>query len=355
MNRPLVALALLGIALSFAPAASTQQRVATEPFVEMTTAQSDCFTRGLEWLTRTQNSDGLWGCERSGAPSTAITGLSVLAFLSTGSTPSVGPHATKIRRAIDRMMALQTPSGQITRFDSTGMGIFYDHSCATLALAEVYGMRQGADVMGDVRDTLVSAVRFMYSVQNEDGGWGPNGLGTPSDIAITASVWMALRAAHNAGISIETARMDKVEAFVLKCAEPRGGFIQGPQVSGGGGQMFYPTSAGLRILMGIGKGDLKEVERGMELLLTKKLGDDYRNRISEWDYCGAFFAVQAMMHEGETFWRKWWPRMRDQLVKLQNPDGSWTIQYCTCCRAYATALSILILQAPQRLLPIFQL
>jgi hypothetical protein len=181
------------------------------------------------------------------------------------------------------------------------------------------------------------------------------GRASQSDIAITCSVWMALRAAHNAGITIENARMDKVEAFVLKCAEPRGGFRQMPEIAGGGGQMFYPTSAGLRILHGIGRGDLKEVERGMELLLTKKLGDDYRNRTTEWDYCGAFFAVQAMMHEGDTFWRKWWPRMRDQLVRIQNPDGSWTIEYCTCCRAYATALSVLVLQAPQRLLPIFQL
>ena len=119
--------------------------------------------------------------------------------------------------------------------------------------------------------------------------------------------------------------------------------------------MFYPTTAGLRILHGIGKGDLKEVEKGMELLLVKKLGDDYRGRISEWDYCGAFYAVQAMMHEGDKFWKKWWPRFRDHLVRIQNPDGSWTIEYCLCCRAYATALSVLVLQAPQRLLPLFQL
>ncbi len=355
MSHPTFAVTLLSIALAFAPEATPQQRQALDPFMEMTGAQEASYCRGIEWLVKTQNADGLWGCERSGAPSTAITGLTVLAFLATGSTPTMGPHAPRIRRAIDRLMALQTPSGQITRFDSTGMGIFYDHSCASLALAEVYGMRQGNESMEDVHDSLALAVRFMYSVQNDDGGWGPIGLGSSSDIAITCSVWMALRAAHNAGITIETARMDKVEAFVLKCAEPRGGFRQAPEVAGGGGQMFYPTSAGLRILHGIGRGDLKEVEKGMELLLTRKLGDDYRGRITEWDYCGAFFAVQAMMHEGDAYWRKWWPRMRDHLLRIQNPDGSWTIEYCTCCRAYATALSVLVLQAPQRLLPIFQL
>jgi hypothetical protein len=351
-----MAVSLVAVALTVAPMASPRSPRETEPFSEMTASQATAARRGIEWLVRTQNSDGLWGCERSGAPSTAITGMSILALLASGSTPSGGPQALQIRRAIDRLMALQTPSGQITRYDSTGMGIFYDHSCATLALAEVYGMRHGLDVMQDVHDALALAVRFMYSSQNEDGGWGPTGLGSPSDIAMTSSVWMALRAAQNAGIAIETARADKVEEFVLKCADARGGFRMAPiNMAGGGGHVFYPTSAGLRILMGIGKRNLPEAEKGLELLLAKKLGDDYRSRISEWDYCGAFFAVQAMMHEGDTFWRRWWPRMRDQLLGLQNPDGSWTIQYCTCCRAYATALSVLVLQAPERLLPIFQL
>jgi prenyltransferase beta subunit len=355
MIRPIFAVTLLAIALGITPAAMPQQIQRPELFVEMTGAQVQSVRRGMEWLEKTQNIDGLWGCEKSGAPSTAITGLSVLAFLASGSTPSAGPHAARIRRAVDRLIAFQARTGQITRYDSTGMGIFYDHSCATLALAEVYGMCHGNLEMECVHDALVSAVRFMYSVQNDDGGWGPMGRESQSDIAITCSVWMALRAAHNGGISIETARMEKVESFVLNCAEPQGGFRHAPVVQGGGGQMFYPTSAGLRILHGIGKRELKEVEKGMELLLTKMPGDDYRGRITEWDYCAAFFAVQAMMHEGDAFWRRWWPRMRDYLVRIQNQDGSWTIQYCTCCRAYATALSILVLQAPQRLLPIFQL
>ena len=167
----------------------------------------------------------------------------------------------------------------------------------------------------------------MYSVQNADGGWGPKGYGSESDIAITCSVWMALRAAHNAGIKIENARMEKVEEFVLKCAESRGGFAQAPNVRGGGGQMFYPTTAGLRVLQGIGKHDLKEVEKGMELLLAKKLGDDYRGRISEWDYCGAFFAVQAMMHEGDKFWKKWWPSCVKSRSHLRWWT-SWTFSMC---------------------------
>lgn len=325
------------------------------PVEEMTPAQKRAIARGFDWLVRTQNLDGLWGCERSGAPSTAITGLAVLAFAASGSTPSAGPHADPIRRGVDRLLVLQTASGQITRYDSTGMGVFYDHSCAALALAEVYGMRRSEGDFRDVRCALDAAIRFMYSVQNPDGGWGPQGLGSGSDIAVTCNVWMALRAAHNAGITIELARMDKVEEFVRGCALPTGGFDHAPTVRGGGGRLFYPTTAGLRVLYGMGKRDLKEVEKGAELILDRRMGQDYGNRISEWDYVGAFYAVQGFMHEGGKYWRKWWPKFRDRLVTVQNPDGSWTIEYCKCCRAYATALALLALQAPQRLLPLFQL
>ncbi len=166
---------------------------------------------------------------------------------------------------------------------------------------------------------------------------------------------MALRSAHNSGITIAGANVERVEKFVKACARPGAGFVQCPEMHRGGGQMFYPTSAGLRVMFGTGRGGAKEVEDGLKLLLTKRLGQDYEGKISEWDYCGGFFAVQALLHENGAAWRKWYPQLRDHLLRIQNADGSWTIEYCLCCRAYATALALLILQAPARLLPIFQL
>lgn len=343
----------LALLLPSIPAPAVQDKPL--PFQERTEPQEKAIEKGLAWMVQIQNRDGLWGCEKSGAPSTAITGLAVLAMLASGSTPSAGPYAETIRRAVDRLIAIQTRAGVITRFDSTGMGIFYDHSCATLALAEVYGMRREGEDVEPVRQSIESALRYMYDVQNGDGGWGPEGKGSRSDLAVTCSVWMALRAAHNAGMSIRNASIEKLMSFVRRCSLPSGTFAQTPEVRGGGGLMFYPTSAGLRILWGMGRGRLPEVEKGMESLLTMRLGQEHGGQVSEWDYCGAFYAVQAMMHEGEKYWRKWWPGFRDHLVKIQNPDGSWTIEYCLCCRAYATALSLLVLQAPKRLLPLFQL
>ncbi len=311
--------------------------------------------KGIDWLLKNQNPDGLWGCERSGAPSTAITALSALALAAEGSTPSRGPHKEAITRAIAKMIAIQKNSGEITQHDSTGMGIFYDHSCATLALAEFYGMQDPQEDSEPLAAALRKALAYLYRKQNKDGGWDAQGSGGNSDLAITCNVWLALRAAHNSGAVVENASISKVEKFVKSCAHPSGGFDQHPSVRGGGGQMFYPTSAGLRILYGMGRGDMKEVTAGVKVLVGKKLGDDYGGKISEWDYCGGFYAVMALLHENGPAWKEWFPKLRGQLVKIQNADGSWTIEYCLCCRAYATSLSLLMLQSPNRLLPLLQL
>jgi hypothetical protein len=347
-------LSCAALAVALCASLGRTQDAGNAPMQERTADQEKSIAKGIKWLLDIQNKHGTWGCEKSGAPSSAITGLAALALAAAGSTPREGEHKEAIQRAITGLLKAQAGSGAITQNDSTGMGLLYDHSCATLALAEFYGMQREPDEIDGLAAGLKKAVAYLYTRQNRDGGWDPSG-GGQSDLAITCNVWLALRAAHNAGIKIENARVDKVEEFVKKCNEPSGGFSQAPNVRGGGGGMFYPTSAGLRIMYGMGHGDMKEVEKGAEVLLGKQLGQDYGGQISEWDYCGAFFAVQALMHEGDKFWKKWWPKFRDHLIKIQNTDGSWTIQYCLCCRAYATALSVIVLQAPKRLLPLLQL
>jgi len=55
---------------------------------------------------------------------------------------------------------------------------------------------------------------------------------------------------------------------------------------------------------------------------------------------------------GGDWWRSWWPRIRDELVTSQSPDGGWAD--FTVGPAYGTAMSLIVLQMPNRYLPIFQ-
>ena len=58
-----------------------------------------------------------------------------------------------------------------------------------------------------------------------------------------------------------------------------------------------------------------------------------------------------MFLAGDKYWRDWWPRIRDELVEKQAPEGYWRGQ---AGQEYGTAMALIILQVPSRLLPIFQ-
>ena len=66
-----------------------------------------------------------------------------------------------------------------------------------------------------------------------------------------------------------------------------------------------------------------------------------------------FFAGDKQKRRGAPdHWKWYWPRVSDQLVRGQQPDGSWrnTIGPGT---AFSTAVACIILQIPNQYLPIF--
>lgn len=303
--------------------------------------------KGLKWLLDNQNRDGSWGCQKAGVPSAAVTGLACMALMSTGDTPERGKHAKEINRALQWMLGIcDKYTGRIAANESqTGMGDLYGHGVGTLFLAEAYGMTRREDIHAK----LTKAIEFICKQQNPDGGWGPG----RSDLPITCAMYMALRSARHAGIDVPALPLAKFERFVTSCFNDDGGFRQTPDR--GNASMYYPTTAAIRILYGLGKGDTKMVQAGTKFVMDRRLGQDYGGRISEWCYCGAYWAAGAMLIEDGEAWKKWFPSMRDFLCRIQNSDGSWTIEYCSHCKAYATALNVCTLQAPYRVLPIYQL
>jgi hypothetical protein len=79
-------------------------------------------------------------------------------------------------------------------------------------------------------------------------------------------------------------------------------------------------------------------------------GDDFSHE-SHYFY-GHYYAVQAMWHAGGDFWTRWYPAIRDAVLKRQIEDGSWPDQ--AYGSEYATSMACIILQMPNNYLPIFQ-
>jgi hypothetical protein len=55
---------------------------------------------------------------------------------------------------------------------------------------------------------------------------------------------------------------------------------------------------------------------------------------------------------GGRYWQRWWPATRDQFISRQSSGGGWLDHYAG--GAYATSMSLIVLQMPKRYLPIFQ-
>ncbi|HEV2471338.1 MAG TPA: hypothetical protein VGS41_01655, partial [Chthonomonadales bacterium] len=75
-------------------------------------------------------------------------------------------------------------------------------------------------------------------------------------------------------------------------------------------------------------------------------------------YYTLYYVTQAMYQVGGADWQRWYPSIRDRLVREQDPDGSWS-EYGNEAPSeagieYATAMAVLVLQVPAGLLPIYQ-
>lgn len=309
---------------------------------EMMAPAAEAIDRGLAYLAKRQNDDGSFPSNSMGR-NPAVVGLSGMAFLASGSTPDRGPYGQQVSRAIGYLIANTRPDGFICPANAQSHGPMYGHGFATLFLAEVYGMSP----RDDLRDSLDRSVELIVRTQNSEGGWRYEPVPRDADLSVTICQIMALRAARNAGLHVPKATIDKCERYVKLCQEPDGGFSY---MLNNRGSMFPRSAAGVVALYSAGVYDGPEIEKGLSYLDRFLPRPNQTGRESHYFY-GHYYAVQAMWHAGGPRWQRWYPAIRDTLLRAQRPDGLWEDSVGP---EYATAMSSIILQLPNNALPIFQ-
>ncbi len=350
LNR-LRVLALVGI-VSAIPLGPVGVRAAPKPPRTVETSGLDYITpetqkaidSGLAYLASRQNDDGSFGSGSVYRRNVAVTALSGMAFLSAGHTPGRGKYGNHVQKAVDFILSRSRPNGQITEEDVRYHGPMYGHGFATLFLAEVYGMT----ARKDVRARLEKAVSLIINTQNSEGGWRYYPEPKEADISVTVCQIMALRAARNCGIYVPKSTVDQCTEYVRKCQNPDGGFKY--QLVRRAESMFPRSAAGVVALYSAGIYEGREVAEGLEYLMRYVPQGDVFRYESHYFY-GQYYAVQAMWHAGGQHWDRWYPAIRDELLRRQLPNGSWPDTICT---EYGTAMACLVLQMPNNYLPIFQ-
>ncbi len=301
--------------------------------------------RGLEFLAQTQNDDGSFGKSGGYAGHAGITGLAGLAFMSQGNLPDEGKYGLHVRKCLDFILSHTGRSGFIAGGPgSVSHGPMYGHCFATLFLAEVYGTSPNPEL----REKLTRAIDLIVRTQNDQGGWRYQPVKYDADLSVTIGAIMALRAARNNGIKVPKATIDKAIDYVKKSQNKDGGFSY---TLNSRSSAFPRSAAGVCSLFNCGIYTGEEVENGLKYLMQHVPGTS-GGRASGHYFYGNYYAVQAMFIAGGEYWKTWWPAISKELVDKQSKgDGSWS---GSAGKEYGTAMSLIILQVPNRYLPILQ-
>lgn len=336
-------LALFALAATLGNAApvlaeATPER-ASASLSEITNQQRDSIERGLAWLAKQQGKDGSYGGLSHYGPHVGITGLVALAFMSHGDMPGRGYYGQSVEHSLSFVLKHSSESGLLAA--ETSHGPMYGHGFASLFLAEVYGMTAG----GEVREKLRKAIRLITSTQNQEGGWRYQPVRNDADLSVTVCQVMALRAARNTGIYIDKELIDNAIDYIKASQNPDGGFRY---MLNSGGSAFARSAAGIAALQYAGLYGGDEIKRGLAYL--ERFTPPKEQTVGHYFY-GHYYAAQAMFLAGDSYWHRWWPAIRNELLQKQSADGFWRGQ---AGQEYGTAMALIILQLPDRLLPIFQ-
>jgi hypothetical protein len=310
---------------------------------EITPQQRASVEKGLDWLAAHQQPDGSYGGGGLGRHA-GITALAGIAFMQAGNLPGRGKYGDNVQRALNFVLASSQESGLIAS-DQTH-GPMYGHGFATLFLGEVYGMTGDENV----KEKLQKAVRLIQKTQNRDGGWRYQPVPYDADISVTICQVMALRAARDAGIKVEKETIDNSIKYVRSCQNADGGFSY--MANQGGGSGFARSAAGVASLYYAGVFEGDDLVRGLKYIarFTPGKANVGAPEVEGHYFYGHYYAVQAMFLAGGDYWSNWYPAIRDQLIARQGGGGEWTGDFS---EDYATSMALIILQMPNRYLPVY--
>lgn len=329
-----------------------------------TAASESAVEAALAWLAQHQRLNGSWSfdlradpcrgrCRHScvlgdaAAPTTAGTGLALLAFLGAGYTHHEGKYAETVRRGIYYLREEARPA-QFGR--DLQAGSMYGHGIAALALTEVLNidrLREREDE--DIRNLVEDVLLFTMVAQHPAGGWRyvP---GSPGDMTVSGWQILSLVSGRHAGLPLRSNTLPDARRFVRSLAAQDSyqfGYISTePEPT--------TTAIGLAMLLYLSESPFQTpFQQAMWAMVERgpKFTDVYH------DYYAAL-ALHNVRHEG---WDQWHVPLREHLIRTQATEGhekgSWHFKDLhgdVGGRLYTTAMAALILEVYYRHLPLYQ-
>jgi hypothetical protein len=313
---------------------------------EMTEEAENAIERGLKFLIASQNKDGSWSSkdgDKGGGYAIAGTSLGLMAFMVEGHFPGFGRYGKALDRAKDYLLkrSKDSPTG--------AMGVkMYEIGLFTIAMSEMWGMTSDPEDNKVIQVALERVVKIILRSQSPLGGWRyaprPD---AGQDTSVTAMVFVSLASAREAGVLVPTETIERLTGYLRDQAfdERRGGF--GYQ---GRGYTIACTAGGVYAAQLAGNRDTEWVSAALNSLENDP--KMFSRKDNGHFYYSHYYAMQAMVQAGEERYAKWYPKIRDSLVALQQPNGSW--QEKEQDYPHKTPMAIIILGTPNRYIPVYQ-
>ncbi len=330
----------------------------------------------LEWLRKHQDADGRWdggvAKYRDGtiAPDedsftmhcppgevcfgecfyweadTALTGLSLLAYLGAGYTHTQGKYADTVARGLDFLILSQKADGDL-RGRSVAVGM-YCHSMATLALCEAYALT------GDERlkQPTARAVAFLVAAQAEGGAaWRYEPKAPVGDTSILGWAVLALKSGRASGFPVPDDCIGGIQAWLDGVSSGKSGGLGKYQPW----KEVTPTMTAeawvCRWFLKLDPNANRNREAADHLFEHGPDRDPYN--LYYW-----YYGTLGMFQQGGKDWDRWNALVRDRIVKRQktsghmagswDPDDSQWGNYGG--RIYCTALATMTLEVYYRFL-----
>ncbi|MBG30413.1 MAG: hypothetical protein CMI31_10495 [Opitutae bacterium] len=291
--------------------------------------------KGLDWLKATQNEDGSWGKKHIGA----MTGLALLCFLGHCELTDSSEYGDAVSRGAKWLVEKGDKQNGWLYHNNHRHGAAYAHGIATYGLAEAFSMTEKEWML----PVLTKSVAHIVNGQKSDGGWfylenvrkanGKTELdfkrndAEGSDTSVSGWQFQALKAAYNSGAEfpgVKESLTESIKNFYRVYSPTNGGF---------GYRKRSDAKNAKHKLTGVGALGLQGWKFGHDgqdrnLVVNKACqhilkSSRFRYDSKESNLYSWYYDTQALFNKGGSYWAKWNEQMQPQLIRAQNPDGSF--------------------------------
>ena len=298
---------------------------------------------GLMWLKYHQSDDGKWDgngfdscCGKDGRTGTCggaggewvdpgVSGLALLCFLGAGNSTTVGEFKDVVKRGVRYLKSIQREDGL---FGSESGHYMYNHSIAALAMAEAYAI---SDYSPLLKESAQKGIDYLVKAQNPKSAWRYRYQSGDNDTSVTGWCTMALKSAKVGELDVPLSAFEGAINWVDSVTDEayyRTGYREKGDIGSRlqGVNDFAPseamTAAGMtsRVFAGADRNDPKLIG-GAGLLSNSPpvWGDNGGKSLIDFYYW--YYGTLAMYQMGGEYWTGWNDKMKTALVENQKRGG----------------------------------